>query len=90
MISGGYAGIGFQLAQILYRSNATVYIVGRSRDKARAAIADIEAATTTNTTGALKFLELDLADTSTIRPAVSSFLASEERLDVLVNNAGVS
>lgn len=89
MISGGYAGIGFQLAQILYRSNATVYIAGRSRNKARTAIAEIEAAAP-STTGSLKFLELDLADTSTIRPAVASFLASEERLDVLVNNAGVS
>lgn len=89
MISGGYAGVGFQLAQILYRSNAIVYIAGRSADKARAAIANIEAASA-DSIASLKFLKIDLADLSTIRPAVASFRVSEERLDVLVNNAGVS
>jgi retinol dehydrogenase-12 len=35
------------------------------------------------------FLYLDLADLTTIKPAVEEFLGKEERLDVLVNNAAV-
>jgi retinol dehydrogenase-12 len=34
-------------------------------------------------------LYLDLADLSTIRPAVKHFLSKETRLDVLVNNAAI-
>ena len=38
----------------------------------------------------MKFLCVDLSDLSTITPAVEHFLREEKRLDVLVNNAGVS
>jgi retinol dehydrogenase-12 len=40
-------------------------------------------------TGHLEFLYLDLANLSTIRPAVHTFLSKETRLDVLVNNAAI-
>jgi NAD(P)-dependent dehydrogenase (short-subunit alcohol dehydrogenase family) len=43
-----------------------------------------------SSSGIIHFLHLALDDLSTIRPAVDTFLASESRLDVLFNNAGVS
>ena len=42
-----------------------------------------------NSKGQLKFMNLDLSDWSTIKPAVEAFTASEDKLHVLVNNAGV-
>lgn len=87
-MTGGYAGVGFELCKILYAHNATVYVAGRSSSKAEKAIAQIKEASP-ETSGRVEFLNLDLSDLSTIKPAVQSFTAQQQRLDVLVNNAGV-
>jgi len=39
--------------------------------------------------GRLEFLALDLADLATVRRAAQTFLAASDRLDVLVQNAGI-
>lgn len=43
IVTGGYAGCGEELAKILYQHNATVYIAGRSKDKAKRAIDEMKA-----------------------------------------------
>ncbi|KAG5951227.1 hypothetical protein E4U53_003529 [Claviceps sorghi] len=88
IVTGGYAGVGKELADILYQHNATVYIAGRNPDKAAAAINAIKAAHPSSK-GRLEFLSVDLSDLTTIKQAVQDFTAKEKRLDVLVNNAGV-
>ncbi|KAI1451195.1 NAD(P)-binding protein [Annulohypoxylon moriforme] len=88
IVTGGYAGVGYELCRILYTHNATVWIAGRSVPKAQEAISRIKKAAP-RSEGRLEFLRLDLSDLSTIKPAVESFTAQESRLDVLVNNAGV-
>lgn len=88
IVTGGYAGVGEQLTQILYSKNAVVYLAGRSESKAAAAIAAAQQAHP-DSKGRLEFLHVDLADLATIKAGVSAFLAKEKRLDVLVNNAGV-
>ncbi|KAI0966842.1 NAD(P)-binding protein [Xylaria arbuscula] len=88
LITGGYGGVGFELAKILYKHNAVVWIAGRSELKAQTAITDIQNRVT-RSNGQLKFLFLDLSDLNTIKPAVGTFVAQAPRLDVLVNNAGV-
>ncbi|CAG8960188.1 hypothetical protein HYFRA_00010667 [Hymenoscyphus fraxineus] len=88
LITGGYAGVGFELCKILYAKNATVWIAGRSEVKGKNAISIIKE-TCPKSNGGLEFLCLDLADLHSIQPAVQVFTAHEQRLDVLVNNAGV-
>ncbi|KAF5873161.1 putative short-chain dehydrogenase protein [Botrytis fragariae] len=88
LITGGYTGIGFQLCNILYSRNAIIWIAGRSESKAQKAISDIKGASPMSK-GSIEFLQLDLSDLSTIKPAVNHFTARQQRLDVLVNNAGV-
>jgi NAD(P)-dependent dehydrogenase (short-subunit alcohol dehydrogenase family) len=88
IVTGGYAGCGFELSKILYQHNATVYIAGRSTDKANKAIAAIKEAVP-NSKGKVEFLKLDLSDLSSIKPAAEDFMSRESRLDVLTNNAGV-
>lgn len=88
IVTGGYAGVGFELTKALYAKNATVYIAGRSVKKAAMAIADIEDEVP-RSDGRMEFLKLDLADLSSIKKTADEFLKRERRLDVLVNNAGV-
>ncbi|KAF1975335.1 NAD(P)-binding protein [Bimuria novae-zelandiae CBS 107.79] len=88
IVTGGYAGIGYELASLLYSANATLYLAGRSAEKATRATQQLEQ-DHPNSTGRLEFLHVDLADLNTIKPAVEAFTAKEQRLDVLVNNAGV-
>jgi NAD(P)-dependent dehydrogenase (short-subunit alcohol dehydrogenase family) len=46
------------------------------------------ATSTSKPTGKLHFILLDLADLTTIAPAIRKFLAAETRLDILFNSAG--
>lgn len=88
IVTGGYAGCGKELSKILYSKNGTVYVAGRSKDKADAAIEDIKKAIPSSD-GRLEFLQLDLADLPTINGSVEDFFNREQRLDVLTNNAGI-
>ncbi|KAK2593725.1 short-chain alcohol dehydrogenase [Conoideocrella luteorostrata] len=88
IVTGGYTGVGKELTSILYQHNATIYIAGRSQEKATKAIDAIKAEHP-GSKGRLEFLSLDLSDLTTIKSAVQQFTAKEKRLDVLVNNAGV-
>ncbi|KAI1764203.1 NAD(P)-binding protein [Hypoxylon sp. FL1150] len=88
LVTGGYTGVGFELCKTLYSLDATVWVAGRSESKAEKAISAIKSALPSSK-GQIHFLNLDLSDLSTIKPAVNSFTAQEQRLDVLVNNAGV-
>lgn len=88
VVTGGNAGVGFELTKILHAAGGTVYIAGRSSARCNAAIDTIKAAQP-DSPGHLEFLPLDLSDFDSIRAAAKEFLAKEERLDVLVNNAGI-
>ncbi|KAL2679348.1 hypothetical protein Neosp_010121 [[Neocosmospora] mangrovei] len=87
IVTGGYVGVGYQLSRILHQRHGTVYIAGRSKQKAQAAISAIEKENPSSR-GRLEFLELDLADLASVATAASDFMSREDRLDVLTNNAG--
>jgi NAD(P)-dependent dehydrogenase (short-subunit alcohol dehydrogenase family) len=89
IVTGGASGVGYELCRILYHAEGTVYMAGRSKANANAAISRIEALPST-TRGKLEFLEVALDDLATIKTAVRNFLGKEDRLDVLFQNAGVS
>ncbi|KAJ6476527.1 NAD(P)-binding protein [Mycena vitilis] len=85
LVTGGNSGIGYETVKVLLLKNAKVYLAARSPTKGKEAIAELE----TETKKQAKFLELDLADLRSIRKAAETFLAKEERLDILFNNGGV-
>jgi NAD(P)-dependent dehydrogenase (short-subunit alcohol dehydrogenase family) len=66
--------------------NAKVYLAARSPEKAVAAIKRLEEETKKSAI----FLELDLADLSSVRKAAETFLSHESRLDILFNNGSVA
>ncbi|ROW15233.1 hypothetical protein VPNG_02904 [Cytospora leucostoma] len=88
LVTGGYTGVGFELCKILYAHNATVWIAGRDVSKAQRALSSIKEASP-KSKGHLEFLHLDLSDLSTVKTGADSFIAQQQRLDALVNNAGV-
>ena len=87
MITGGNTGIGRATAAAVASRGGRVFIASRSADKGRAAAADIAAATGND---AVVFLPLDLASLASVRSCAEQFLARDEPLHVLINNAGVA
>jgi retinol dehydrogenase-12 len=88
IITGAASGVGIELAKILYSKNATVYIGARAEKRAQGAITAIKSEIRSSS-GLLRSFVVDLANLSTIKPAVEKFNAEEARLDVLFQNAAV-
>ncbi len=86
LITGANTGIGLATATDLARRGGRVFLACRSRQKGEAAVAQIAAATGSHD---VRFLQLDLADLASVRECARAFLALEEPLHVLVNNAGI-
>ena len=87
LVTGANTGIGKETARALAKRGARVTLAGRSEEKTRAAMADIAAETSD---ADLAFLQLDLADFDSVRRAAGEFLARNEPLHVLINNAGLA
>jgi len=88
IVTGGYGGCGFELAKILYQHNATLYIAGRSEDKASKAIANLKEKFP-NAKGSVETVIVDFSDFTSIKPAADKFVASQKSLHVLTLNHGV-
>jgi NAD(P)-dependent dehydrogenase (short-subunit alcohol dehydrogenase family) len=86
LITGGNAGIGKETAVGLARDGMHVVITSRDRQRGLAAVDDIK---TRSGVEAVEMVELDLADFSSVRRCADTVLSRYERLDVLVNNAGL-
>lgn len=88
IVTGGYAGVGKELVQILYSHNAKIYVAARSEGKYLTARDEIKQNHSTST-GELHFLHLDLSDLKSVKAAAVEFLSREWARHVLWNNAGV-
>jgi NAD(P)-dependent dehydrogenase (short-subunit alcohol dehydrogenase family) len=85
--SRGNSGIGYETALELARHGARVYIASRSGDRVTNAIFNMKR---TDASLDLHFLKLDLQDLQSIKSTATEFTQRETRLDILINNAGVS
>lgn len=88
IVTGSSAGVGKELARLLYSLDGTVYLAARSKERTDAVLSWIRESHP-DSKGRLEFLYVELADLESIKPAAQEFLAKEKRLDVLFNNAGV-
>ncbi|MCP8719735.1 MAG: SDR family NAD(P)-dependent oxidoreductase [Asgard group archaeon] len=93
IITGGNSGIGYETAKLLAgNTDARIYIWARNENKSIDAINKIKleiAEKYLKTTDNLKFIQVDLSDLNSIKPAVDKFLTLEDRLDIIFHNAGV-
>jgi len=74
-ITGASSGIGKAIAEFLQDKSCTVYGTSRNPEKFP------------NTN--IKLIPLDLTDTNSIRNAIEKVIEKENRIDVLINNAGI-
>jgi retinol dehydrogenase 14 len=90
LVTGANRGIGFGVARGLARRGCRVIMACRDREDAGRARGEIEADEAARAAGGLvEVEELDLGALSSIRELASLLSGRGERLDALVNNAGV-
>ncbi len=80
VVTGGYAGVGLETTRAFSDAGATVIVLGRSPEKARAALSGL---------ARVEFDVLELGEPASIDRFAERFLASGRSLDMLINNAGI-
>lgn len=86
LITGATDGLGRRVAHELAGRGACVLLHGRNRERAEDAVREISAATGN---GDVRYYLADLASLDEVRGLAGEVRAGHDRLDVLVNNAGV-
>jgi NAD(P)-dependent dehydrogenase (short-subunit alcohol dehydrogenase family) len=81
LVTGGNRGIGYAIAQGLIANGHQVIITARSLSKAQQAAEKLQ--------GNVIPVELDISSDRSIEAAVTTIEQKSDRLDVLINNAGI-
>jgi NAD(P)-dependent dehydrogenase (short-subunit alcohol dehydrogenase family) len=86
LVTGATDGLGRGLATQLAAAGATVLIHGRSDERGQTTIAEIERETGNDR---LRWFRADLSSLDDVRTLAADVRSATERLDALVNNAGI-
>ena len=87
ILLGANTGIGKITAIDLARRGAKVIICCRSMERAEIALKDIKEESGSNL---VEIVQLDLASLKSIRKGAETLLEREDKIDYLINNAGMS
>ena len=87
IVTGGTSGIGWVTACRLAQWGATVLLIGRDLQRGWAAEERIQHEFGNQN---VKFFQMDLSVQDQIRQFVAAFHQGYDRLDLLVNNAGIT
>ena len=85
LISGGARGIGAASAKLLAREGAAVVLADVLEEDGKATEAEIS-----ETGGKATFMKLDVTDEENWQQVIDATVAAYGKLDVVVNNAGIS
>lgn len=90
IVTGANAGIGFETALQLARHGAHVVLACRNEQRGREAEAKLRTVLASGgAAGSVEFMRLDVSDLKSVERFSEAFLKTHDRLDLLVNNAGV-
>lgn len=81
IVTGGYSGIGIETVRALAKAGAKVIVPARDMPRGKAALLDMP--------GNVSVAAMDLADIGAVRGFAEEFCAAHDRLDLLINNAGI-
>ncbi|WP_407365714.1 3-oxoacyl-ACP reductase FabG [Chlamydia pecorum] len=84
IVTGGSRGIGLGIAEIFVKEGAEVEIWGVSQERGEAAVETLKE------WGSVSFSCIDVGNFEAVKSGVQSFLERHQRIDVLVNNAGIT
>jgi len=80
LITGANKGLGYETARQLIERGHSVYLGARNIERGKAAASELGG----------QFVQLEVTDDASVEAALSVIAEREGRLDVLVNNAGIS
>lgn len=86
IVTGGNSGLGYESVKAFAEKGAEVILCSRSMEQGQTAKAAIEQG---NSSGKIVVMTLDLMDLASIKRFTAQFKAAYNRLDVLLNNAGI-
>jgi NAD(P)-dependent dehydrogenase (short-subunit alcohol dehydrogenase family) len=86
IVTGASSGMGLEVSRALARKNAAVVLACRDKERGRAARESIRSGIPE---ARVEVVILDLASLASVGRFAETFLGSHDRLDLLVNNAGV-
>ncbi len=86
LITGANRSIGLETAKQLSKNGLFVYIGSRDLEKGRAIVDELYKSGYKN----IKAIEIDITKTDTIEAAKNSIEMEDGKLDILINNAGIS
>lgn len=85
-ITGANTGIGFETALDLAKRGARVILLCRNEEKAKKAAQEIKS---TYKDAQLTIRKLDLASLKSVRTCAQTLIDTEDKIDILINNAGI-
>lgn len=93
VVTGANTGVGFQTAKsLLGATNAKVYMFSRNEQKSLSAIDRLKEEVAEEYGKKeinIHFIRCDLGDLTTLKSTVEEFSSKENRLDIIIHNAGV-
>ena len=85
LVTGSTDGLGREVAVRSAARGATVIVHGRNQDRGKAVVSEITKAGT----GSARFYAADLSSLAAVRTLAQAITRDYDRIDVLVNNAGI-
>ena len=89
LVTGANKGIGFEVVRDLARKGFHVFLGARNSDAGVAAVQKLNKEGEKEEYGEITFLKIDVSKRDSIRLAAEEFSRESDRLDTLVNNAGI-
>ncbi|MRX74161.1 SDR family NAD(P)-dependent oxidoreductase [Bacillus lacus] len=89
IVTGANSGLGLETAKALVQKGAKVILAVRDRSKGEEAKKQIVSQTAEGAADNLAVMELNLGSLVSVKAFAESYQQSYDRLDLLINNAGV-
>lgn len=86
IVTGSSSGIGFEAARVLANKNAKVILANRNLSKSEVAKTKI---LNQNKNADVESIKIDLSDLESVKQFTKEFNSKYDKLDILINNAGV-